>query len=106
MEEDKKKERNKRSNEWHKENYKRVPLNLSIEFYDWIKILSERSGTSVNSFIKGCIKYATENGYLGIYESYEAVYSDSIADEVEQIEKQIAKVMKEEDRPRKVSFDF
>ena len=47
--------------EYKKKNYKRVPLDLSIDKYNQIKSASDDLGESVNGFIKKSIDDRLEN---------------------------------------------
>lgn len=44
-----------------KKNIKRVPLNVQNDFYDQIKEAAERSGESINGYIKKAIQARIEN---------------------------------------------
>ena len=45
----------KATNKWKKANYKRVPLDVPIEFYDALKQHADAAGESVNQYIKRAI---------------------------------------------------
>ena len=49
-------ERKKYLNNYDKENYKRIPLNLRLDEYKELKQAAEAAGESVNGFIKKAIK--------------------------------------------------
>ena len=46
-----------------KEHYKRVPLDLTTEFYNEVKAAAERNGESVNGFIKKALKIRLSDVY-------------------------------------------
>lgn len=45
-----------------KENYKRIPLNVTFDKYDQIKAAADAAGESVNGYIKTAIDERLERG--------------------------------------------
>lgn len=46
---------NKATQKWKNANYKRIPLDVQIEFYDALKQHADAAGESVNQYIKRAI---------------------------------------------------
>jgi len=47
--------------EYAKKNYKRVPLDLTIEYYEYIKGVAQSKGMTLNGFIKKAMEEKAEN---------------------------------------------
>lgn len=45
-----------------KNNYKRVPLDISVEKYEQLKLIATDKGESVNGYIKKAIDFRIESG--------------------------------------------
>jgi len=46
---------------YHKQNYKRIPLDVKKDYYDQLKEIATNKGETVNGFIKKAIDYRIAN---------------------------------------------
>ena len=64
--------------QYTKENYKRVPLDIQKSDYDKIKAAADTTGTTVNGFIKECIREKLESlQHSGIISGDNSTNNDS-----------------------------